>query len=51
MTKKVDLMNEILIKAESDRDQFMESTQAAEARYLEHAQKTEDDVRQRKIME
>ena len=51
MSKKVDFMNEIMIKAETDRDQFMESAQAAEARYFEHTQNSEDEVRQRKIME
>ena len=51
MAKKVDHVNEIMNKTESDRDRFMEACQAAEARYFEHNHDTEEEVRQRKIME
>ena len=37
MTQKVDMMNEMLNRAEIDRDKFMESAQIAEARYFEHS--------------
>ena len=51
MAQKVDMMNEMMNKAETDRDRFMESCQVAEARYYEHSQNTDEEVRQRKIME
>lgn len=51
MAKKVDMVNEMLNKAEIDRDRFMEACQAAEARYFEHSQDTDEKVKQRKIME
>lgn len=44
MSQKVDTMNEMLNKAELDRDKFMESAQNAEARYYEHSQNTEEEV-------
>ena len=44
MSQKVDMMNEMMNKAELDRDKFMESAQIAEARYFEHSQNSEEEV-------
>ena len=44
MAKKVDTMNEMMNKAENDRDRFMVDCQAAEARFLENAQDTDEEV-------
>ena len=48
---KLDLVNQRLCKAETDRDIFMNECQVIQAQYNDNTHDTEEEIKQRKIAE